>query len=343
MIVKEKHILFLLICLFCGLKSLYSQDEFIQNMDQIPSYINPSFHAFNEGTMVGVVNEFSGKSSFNATENKYGFFNNFFSNNNFGIGMDILSTRLRNSAYQNTKFNLSYIYRVQLNRFWIFYPAVTAGYSSASFNYNNIVFQDQIDVLTGDISNYTIDPIILSDRVSSIDFGVSFLVHNRKNTLFGVSAKHINRPKYSFVKNDDDKLNMLISSQLGYQFHLNKYNRRGLLPRYSYLYLYNMATKQGDKIRIDFYQQLIINEFSIGLNQHINTSQMYDTGELGISTSLHIENMLLGLNYKMPLSPKAKKFIPNVIEIFLKFDLSSSRGRRNRNYSRFYSHQYRVF
>ena len=343
MIVKKKHIVFLLICLWGGLKALYGQDELIQNVYQIPSYINPSFHAFNEGTMLGIVNEFSGKSSFNATENKYAFFNNFFINKNFGIGMDVLSTKLRNSAYQNTKFTLSYIYRVELNRFWIFYPALTGGYRTATFNYDDIIFQDQIDVLTGNVSNFTIDPIILSDRVSSIDFGVSFLVHNRKNTMFGVSAKHINRPKYSFVKNDDEKINMLVSSQLGYQFHLNKYNRRGLLPRFSYLFFYNMATKQGDKIRFDLYQQLIINEFSIGLNQKFNASEIYDTGEMGVSTSLHIENMLLGLNYKMPLSPRAKKFIPNVIELFLTFDLSSNRGRRNRNYSRFYSHQYRVF
>ena len=343
MIRIKQHIILLLVLLTLGNRAVYSQDEFIQNLDQIPSYINPSFHAFNEGTMIGVVNEFAGESSMNNTENRYAFFNSFFKSSKYGLGMDILSTRLRNSAYQNTKVNLSYIYRVQLDRFWIFYPGITAGYTIASFNYDNIIFQDQIDVLTGNVSNYTIDPVILSDRTSAIDFGLSFLVQNRKNTLAGISIKHLNRPKISFVDEDKQRIDMHVAAQLGYQIQLNRYNRRGLLPRHSYFYFFGNASMQGKQFRFDLFQQLLINEFSIGLSQQLNKSDIYDTGQLGVSTALHIESMLVGLNYKMPISPNAKRFIPNVMELFLTFNLTDSRGRRDRNYNKFYAHKYTVF
>ncbi|WP_339711620.1 PorP/SprF family type IX secretion system membrane protein [uncultured Kriegella sp.] len=314
----------------------YAQEKFVHNLSKNPASLNPSFHAFKDKTRIGVLAEFASQNQGEQSQHKYAFGSTAFEEYNFQLGLDLFNNNLNNSGFNYTSAALSYMYKLELSNDWIIYPGITAGYSNYKYDFNNLTFQDQINIFTGQISANTIDPITASENIGYLDMGASVMAHNDMNMVFGLAFKHLNQPKISSRQSENNvNLNMLISGQFGYEMDINKYGQTKL-PEYSYLYLFNAVSVQGPNTRLDFYQDVTLGNFSIGVNEHLNFMESATFSEIGFATSIILETFELGLNYRLPFGAQAKQLIPNSLELFLVFDISSFKERRRKNYSRFY-------
>lgn len=332
--IKRKIFIYIAICVGT-VQFSFGQDQFIDNLDKMTNFVNPSFYGFKNSTKIGLINSFPGKTFINALEYSYAYGNGTFDDYNFALGIDVFNSRMKNSGYNNTELALTYVYRLQMNNYWFFHPGITVGYSSASYNYDKLIFQDQINIFSDQIDLATIDPLAAQSKTNYLDIGVSLLFHNDENFLAGLALSHVNRPDNSIDEGTDHKLDMLISAQVGYEFDLNPYNQNSL-SKESYLYLFLNASSQASSFRLDFHQQANFSSFGIGISEHLNYLDEVGMHEIGFNGDFHLSFFDIGLTFKMPVSKQSKYIVNNSFALYLIFDLDPFRSRRRGNFSVFY-------
>ncbi len=324
-----------LLAFLFGTSMLRSQDRILNNLSRMPHSINPSFMGFKDPSKIGVVNEFSSSIANNVSQHQYAYATTFFESYDFQLGVEYMNTKLDNSGYNNSMVKLTYVYRLELENDWILYPGITGGYGGYSYDFSNLVFSDQIDILSGQVNTLTADPINAAENMGFIDFGASFMFHNDYDAAFGLSVSHINKPKISTELSEMQiNLDMLISAQFAYEFNLNRY-QQGRLPSYSYLHLFNNFSKQGPNTRLDLYQELILSNLTFGFNEHVSSLNGFGLFNVGLSLGITVEALDIGFNYSIPMGA-SQGSAPNAFEVFVNFNLSPYRDRNRRDFSRFY-------
>ena len=314
----------------------FSQDNIIKNQNKIMGAQNPSFYAFGDSSKAGVLTGFEGFTDASKIETKFGFVNHFFEQSNFSLALDVKTVDVNSLGYSVSSANFHYIYITQFNYKWTFNPSVSIGYGSSSLNYNNLIFEDQINVLTGSIAGVTIDPVNIDGKINYFDLAAGFSLHNNENLFFGLNAKHMNTPDTSFNSTTKNKKDLLLSLQAGYEYDLNPYDQ-GILPSFSYLFLYNSITMQGSKSRIDLFQELILGNISIGLNQHVNNYEGITISQFGTSLSLFVQQIELGVNYSIDMGSTGLVGTDfNSFELYITFDFNPDNKNKRGDNSRFY-------
>lgn len=314
----------------------FAQDTAIKNQNKIMGVINPSFYAFGDSSKAGVLTGSEGFSDASKIETKFAFVNHFFRDSGFSLALDVKTVDVTSLGLSMSSANLHYIYRTQLTYKWTFNPSVSIGYGNSALNYNNLVFEDQINVLTGSIAGVTIDPVSIDGEINYFDLAAGFSIHNNENLFFGFNAKHLNTPDTSFNSTANNKKDLLLSLQAGYEYDINPFGQ-GILPSFSYLYLYNSFTKQGKKSRIDLYQELILGNVSFGINQHVNNYEGISFSQFGTSVSVFVQQIEFGVNYSFDMgetSPLGTAF--NSFELYITFDFNPDNKNKRGNNSRFY-------
>lgn len=320
-----------------------AQDYLYKNQNMVLGSLNPSFYGFGDSSKTGIMYSTEGFNQNTKMENKFAFAHHYFEDNSFSMAMDINSLQISSLGYSISTANLHYIYRTELNQDWVFNPSISAGYGNTRLDYNELVFEDQINVLTGSIVGISNDPIKINNNVNYFDVGagVSFyntndLLGNQTNVFFGANIKHINRPETSINTNVNNKKDLLLSVQSGMELDINKYNQ-SILPYHSYMYLYNSFTKQGNKSRFDLYQQFILGNVGFGLNEHINNYEGFTISQFGTSLNVFIDQIEIGTNYSFQFG--GNKFAGaayNTFEVYIIFDFNPFKKNRRGDYSRFF-------
>jgi len=333
---QKQKIIITLSLLFVTL-SASSQEKSIYNLAKLPAFSNPAFHAFKEKTKLGVASEFvSNNTNGDYSQQNYAYGSTFFENYNFQLSLDLYNNQLNTAGYNYTTGYLTYGYKIRVNRDWTVFPSASLGYSTYRFNFSQLVFQDQLDVLRNRIRSVTSDPIAVEDAIGYFDMGASFMAHNDRNTVFGFSIKHLNRPNLQSREEEQNiTLDMLFSAQYGYELNLNPYGQSGL-PPYTYLFFFSNLSKQGQNMRLNLYQEITLQNFSFGINQHLNFLESANFTEIGIAAGLTLNKFEFGINYLLPFGEQAQFIVPRSLELFLQFDLSSLSQRRRKDFSRFY-------
>lgn len=314
----------------------FAQDTSLKNQNKVMGITNPSFYAFGETSKAGVLTGSQGFSDASKIESKFAFVNHFFRDSGFSLALDVKTVDVTSLGYSVSKTNLHYIYRTQLTYNWTFNPSLSIGYGNSSLDYNNLVFEDQIDVFTGSIAGVSIDPVNINGNINYFDLAAGFTIHNNDNLFFGFNAKHLNTPDTSFNSIANNKKDLLLSLQAGYEYDINPYGQ-GILPSFSYLCLFNSFTMQGSKSRIDLYQELVLGNISIGINQHVNNYEGISFSELGTSVGIFVQQVEFGVNYSFDMgdtSPKGSAF--NSFELYITFDFNPDNKNNRGDNSRFY-------
>jgi type IX secretion system PorP/SprF family membrane protein len=327
------YLIFIIAAIFSH--NLYGQDRFIHNLSNLPQFVNPSYFSFKDQSRIGIASEFSSNKGGDNSQHQYAFATNFFEENDFQLGVEIMTSKLDNSGLNYSAAKFSYIYKLQLKEDWYFYPGLSLGYSRYNFDYGNLIFSDQINILTGQVSNQTIDPIIATTNIGYIDIGASFMAHNNYNLSFGASVHHLNQPKISSeLLENGINLSALFSAQLGYEINLNRY-QQGSLPNYSYLYLFQNFVKQGPVVRASFFQEITLANLMLGLNEHVSSIESINFLQVGVLVGVKLEAFDIGFNYNLPMG-NSSFVVPNALELFINFDISPNRLRNRKDFSRFY-------
>lgn len=333
---KFLYICFVLTC--C--QSIYAQDFLVKNQNKVMGMINPSFYGFGESSKAGVVYGTEGYNEGNKIESRFGFANHYFDKSDFSLALDVQSTKITQLGFSTAQANLHYIYKTQLSYDWTFNPSISVGYGNSRLDFSSLVFEDQINVLTGFIAGVSRDPVTIDNRINYMDIGAGATVHNNRNLFFGLNLKHINRPETSFNSESSNKRELSMSFQSGYEKDINPYGQSLFLPENSYLYLFNSITKQGDRLRMDLYQELILGNISVGINQHLNKFETFSIGQFGTSLSIFIEEIEIGANYSFDIgTKKIGGTTYNSFELYVTFDFNPFKKNRRGNNSRFYDMQ----
>jgi type IX secretion system PorP/SprF family membrane protein len=332
---KTKYIYIFLVVIFC--QNLFAQDFTMKNQNQVMGTINPSFYGFGDSSKAGIIYSTEGYNEGSKIENRFGFANHYFENSEFSLALDVNSTKITQLGFSTTQANLHYIYKAQLSYEWTFNPSISVGYGNSRLDYSSLVFEDQINVLTGYIAGVSRDPVNIDNKINYLDIGAGAVVHNNRNMFFGFNLKHINSPETSFNSNASNKKDMFMSFQSGYEKDLNPYGQSTFLPENSYLYLFNSFSKQGAKTRFDLYQEAILGNISFGINEHFNKYDGFSVSQMGTSLSIFIEEIEVGANYSFDIgSKKVGGTTYNTFELYVTFDFNPFKKNRRGNNSRFY-------
>jgi len=332
---KNKFINIFFLFLFC--QSIISQDFSIKNQDKIIGSINPSFYGFGDGSKVGLIYSSEGYNEASKRKSQFGFANYYFEDSGFSLALDF--NTLQNSlGYSTSQVNLHYIYKAQLTNEWIFNPSVSVGFGNSKLDVSSLVFEDQFAIYTGEIAGITKDPIINNNKANYVDIGAGASIYNDRNLFFGINVKHINSPETSLNETFSIKKELSMSLQAGFERDLNQYGQSVFLPEYSYLYLYNSFTKQGSKFRTDLYQEAILGNFSLGINEHFNQYDGFSVSQLGTSVCVFIEQIEIGANYSFDIgSKKLAGTSFNTFEFYITFDFNPYNKNKRGNNSRFFN------
>ena len=335
---KTKYIYIFLLVIFY--QNSFAQDFTMKNQNKVMGTLNPSFYGFGDSSKAGIIYSTEGYNEGSKIENRFGFANHYFENSEFSLALDVNSTKITQLGFSTTQANLHYIYKAQLSYEWTFNPSISVGYGNSRLDYSSLVFEDQINVLTGYIAGVTRDPVNIDNKINYLDIGAGAVVHNNRNMFFGLNLKHINSPETSFNSNASNKKDMFMSFQSGYEKDLNPYGQSTFLPENSYLYLFNSFSKQGAKTRFDLYQEAILGNISFGINEHFNKYDGFSVSQMGTSLSIFIEEIEVGANYSFDIgSKKVGGTTYNTFELYVTFDFNPFKKNRRGNNSRFYDMQ----
>jgi len=335
---KTKYIYIFLVVVFW--QNAFAQDFTMKTQNKVMGTINPSFYGFGDSSKAGIIYSTEGYNEGSKIENRFGFANHYFENSEFSLALDVNSTKITQLGFSTTQANLHYIYKTQLSYDWTFNPSISVGYGNSRLDYSSLVFEDQINVLTGYIAGVSKDPVNIDNKINYMDIGAGAVVHNNSNMFFGLNLKHINSPETSFNSNASNKKDMFMSLQMGYEKDLNPYEQNAFLPENSYLYLFNTFSKQGTKTRFDLYQEAILGNISFGINEHFNKYDGFSVSQVGTSMSIFIEEIEVGANYSFDIgSKKIGGTTYNTFELYVTFDFNPFKKNRRGNNSRFYDMQ----
>lgn len=99
-----------------------------------------------------------------------------------------------------------YSYRLQATRFIVLNAAIQATYLQYKLDWNKLVFGDQIDVNTGNISAVKeVEPAKLN--VGNVDLSAGILGGYKESLYFGIAVNHLTRPDIAFYE-AQNRLNM---------------------------------------------------------------------------------------------------------------------------------------
>lgn len=291
--------------------------------------MNPSYFGFNNLNKVGVLYNSIVINQSTQLDTKYVFGSLSFDELKFSLGFDINSFRIAESGLTMNDFQLTYVYKIQVQNDLFLLPSVTMGFSQSKLETQNLIFGDQLNAVSGFFSTETLDPLSdLQGAISYFDFTASLLLHNNQY-MVGMSFQHLNRPNKSFNNELSNPLPIHYEILGGYEFNLNPFENN-LLPGYSYLFAFaSLGLLQNQKFLYTA-QEAQLGAFSVGINQKTILNNGFSFNNIGFSLGMSVENFDFGLFYQLPSKTK-KLSTPSIFELQVTFNFSKYR-RNNRGF-----------
>ena len=324
-----------LVFLLMAMNFSLAQEMIFNSQPKLMHVSNPSYFGLNSWNRSGLLYSTT-ETNPNITQNNKFFFGSYsFDLLDFSLGIQFNNYTAPSIGYKKNDLNLSYIYKVELdNELW-FLPSVNVGFVSKNLNPSELIFEDQINSITGYINQESIDP--LSEFFFSknyTDLGASFLVHNT-NFLIGINFDYLNKPNVAYDTDVEFLVPISYGMQAAYEFNLNPYDRR-FLPRYSYLYAYTSIRKDSESINVFSSQEFQLGEFSVGVNQQFGLLDDFSFLNIGLSLGLTYENFDFGVSYAFSIQDLTTtyRYPPRIFDIHLSFDFSRFLRNRRGQYKR---------
>lgn len=282
--------IFISICLFFSLSSIYAQDPIFTQYFMIPESFNSSFAGAKEGPKAGIIHRTQWPRLNFSINTQFAYVDNWFEDLNSGIGISVLNHKETTTRYNFTQVNLNYALKFQINDNWFFRPSLSLGYGNKSFGFQDLLLGDQINISNGVINSTSIDPILLNEKMNFFDISTSLLLNNERSWV-GLTLKHLNRPNISMAFNDNNNLDMFLSIHSSIEFPLN--TNFGRMGNEDSLYLLTNFMHQGEYNRFDIGPQYVNGHLSFGLLAATNPIRTNPNSHF--LTSL---NAFVGLKYE---------------------------------------------
>jgi type IX secretion system PorP/SprF family membrane protein len=283
-----RYLLFIILCL--GFKTAIAQDPLFTQNFMMPETISSSFTGSAETFKAGGIyrNQWRGL-AFN-TSTTFAFFDTYIEKFRSGVGISILQQKENETNYRFTQVNANYALKIRLNDDWYFRPSISVGFGMKDYAFDNLLLEDQININNGVIDPISIDPLLLQEKRSFVDFSSSILFNNEFSWI-GITVKHLNKPNISLTEGGEVPLDIFLSIHTSYSIPIFTYNKN---QDDHNLFILANYMHQNKYSRLDIGGQYTYNnQFSIGATA--STNPLKATSESPILTSI---NPFLGLRWK---------------------------------------------
>lgn len=270
---------------FC-VQGLYAQDPVFTQAFTIPETINTGFTGALESTKTGLIHRSQTiGSSFNVNT-QFAFLDTWFDNLNTGIGISLLNHQETTfSQYNFTQINFNYMHAVQLSDTWVFRPSISVGVGSKDFGFQNLIFEDQINMFNNSINASSIDPSVLNASILFFDFSSS-LLFNTERTWVGVTFRHLNKPNISMIDGNNVPLDIFMSVHASVELPLSFLGN--YFAKKNSLYVLSNFMKQGTYNRLDLGLQYVYEQFSLGVITANNPLKTNDNSQFSNSINTFV-------------------------------------------------------
>lgn len=288
----------------CG---LYAQDPIFTQSNYIQETINPGFSGFedNDRISAGILSRTQWPNLDLKVSTQYFYINKSYENSYssaYGLGFNALWQNEAVTNYNYYQVNVNYVHRVNLNGGWFFRPAVEVGFGLKDVRFNSLTLADQININTGVINPVSVDPFSgNTENVRFFDISSGFVFEKEEfNDItywFGISAKHLNRPNISFLRDQNVPLDIFYSIHGNFRFpFMNDYS---IMMTANYM-------QQGEYNRLDVGTLFQVNQFLVGLTAATNPARNSNNSHLLTSVNgfigLEYTNFRFGMSYDANVS-----------------------------------------
>ncbi len=293
-----KYALFIVLSFFT-LQSK-AQDPVFTQFSLIPETLNPGFTGFQYNWRAGILHRRQWPDGNRVIDTDFGFLNKMVGEH-AAIGMTVLNNREAFTNYNFLQINMAYSYKVEIDYQWSFRPGLEIGYGRKSYNFKNLLLEDQINSNTGAIANSSIDQGVLNQKnnINFFDASAGFIIDNQEG-WFGASIKHLTRPNISFLNNANVPLDLFLSIHGGYAFDIDG-TPSGLFPEETKLLINANYMRQSQFNRLDIGSALKFQTLTIGANLATNPQGKSEYSHLITSINpyvlVHFDNFNFGYSY----------------------------------------------
>jgi type IX secretion system PorP/SprF family membrane protein len=241
---------------------LKAQDFQFSQFYSAPLYLNPGMTGISQMTRFGsnYRRQWPGlEYEFNAYS---AYIDHYSYDLNSGVGLSINSFSEQFLKLNTTEISFHYAYRLKLSDQLSFNAGTAISYLQKRGSIENLVFGDQIDVLSRSIGSVSLDEIGSLDPFSYVSIGLGGVLVG-DNFWLGFSGHHVNRPKIDFYLQQGATFQQpKYSIHGGYTFDLERSWRK---DSDKLLTLTANYKSQGPFQFIDFGAQLILNQIVTGI------------------------------------------------------------------------------
>lgn len=207
---------------------------------------------------------------------------------------------------KSSQINLIYAYKV-VGEGFTFSPAISFGYGHRSFDYNKLIFGDQLDFNTTSQQTppATLDPALFNLKtVNYMDINAGVLLYN-KETWLGFSASHINQANRSFL-GEAARLPLKVSIHGGFKFETgNKRRFKGIKKEYllpSFMYV---RQAQFDQLNVGLqwmYEPVLVGAYYRGIAIRQNVSDQMSNDAIVWMLGFTMKKWDIAYSYDMTVS-----------------------------------------
>jgi len=323
----RKVILILVLQLFA--MAVFAQDFQFSQFYSTPMLINPAFtgNTIQSRVTGNYRNQWAAVPN-SAGFNTYAFgYEHNFENFNSGLGLQFIHDRAGNGALRTTSVLLSYAYRFRLTRKFSIKPGLQFGLGSRSVNFNELVFNDQLQTGAGTSAaqqeydnrsrNY------LDINVGAIGYG--------KYYWFGSSISHLNKPEIGLLGNGI-KLDIKYSVHGGYKFPIKKDIKKRLVSSFTLTANYK---HQGKRDQLDFggyfsYSPVLFGLWYRGIPVKNIESNLPNNDAIVVLAGYSKNGFTLGYSYDLTISKLSASTSGGAHEISISMEMASRKSQRKR-------------
>ena len=247
---------------------LKAQDPQFSQFYAAPLYINPAFTGASQYTRLGV-NYRNQWPNLDASFVTFSFYaDHYIDKYNSGIGFIVTTDREGTEGLRSTNIGFSYAYQLRIGEDLVFRPGIQYNLFTRSAGFQQLVFANQIDPVTGSIDPTITDPSIIGQNlnVSFGDISVGGVLYSRRLFL-GAAVQHITEPNQSLI-GEEAPLPQRVTIHGGYKINIGRgplrrdltytYAERSITPVFQY-------KQQGPFTQLDIGAFLHLEPINFGL------------------------------------------------------------------------------
>lgn len=278
----------------------HAQDPVFTQYSLVPETLNPGFTGFQYNWRAGILHRRQWPDGNRVVDTDFAFINKMIGDH-AAVGMTVLNNHEAFTNYNFLQVNAVYSYKVELDYQWSFRPGIEVGYGTKSYNFKNLLLEDQINSNTGAISGSTrdLDALGQKNNINFIDIAAGFIIDNEEG-WFGATVKHLNRPNISYLEEKNVPLDLFLTIHGGYAFDINN-SPSIIFPENSKLLVTANYMRQSQFNRLDLGGALKLQTFVIGATAVFNPEPKSNYSHLLTSVNpyvaVHFGSFNFGYSY----------------------------------------------